>query len=69
MRDGKKEFKICKEACKNAGCHCPEEHIFHGAVANTLMFIRAYYYAKGWEESKDKTLKDMLKEDLEELYA
>lgn len=56
MRDGKKEFEICKKACEDAGCYLPEEHEFHGTVANTPMFIRTYFYAKGWEESKGKSL-------------
>jgi len=50
MRDGKKEFEICKKACIDAGCYIPEEHIFHHTVANIPLFIRAYFYAKGKEE-------------------
>ena len=51
MRDGKKEFEICKDACGNAGCYIPKEHEFHGAVANTPMFIRAYFRLKGWKDA------------------
>ena len=51
-RDGKKEFQICKDACENAGCFCPEEHIFHSTVANTPQFIRSYFYQKGFEDCK-----------------
>jgi len=49
MRDGKKEYEICKEACINTGCHCPEDFKFHSEVANTPMFIRAYFFQKGFE--------------------
>jgi len=51
MRDGKKEFEICKDACVNAGCYIPKEHEFHGTVANTPMFIRAYFHLKGWKDA------------------
>ena len=53
MRDGNKEYKICKEACEKEGCYLPEEHEFHGIVANTPLFIRAYFYLKG-EKDCDK---------------
>lgn len=51
MRDGKKEYKICKEACREQRCYLPEEHEFHGVVANTPLFIRAYFYLKGKKDS------------------
>lgn len=47
-----KEYELCKDACDNAGCHCPPSHEFHSAVANTYMFIRAYFLHKGFEECK-----------------
>jgi len=46
-----KEYEICKQACINAGCYIPPSHEFHGAVANTMMFIRVYFHAKGWEDA------------------
>lgn len=52
MRDGKKEYEVCKEACENTGCHCPEDFEFHSIVANTPAFIRAYFFQKGFEEYK-----------------
>jgi len=58
MSKGDKEYKIMKDACKEAGCYIPEDFTFHGAVANTPMFLREYFRAKGekecdkkWEES------------------
>lgn len=50
MRDGNKEYEIMKQACINAGCYCPPSHEFHGAVANTPMFLRVYFHAKGFED-------------------
>lgn len=50
MKDGDKEYEICKQACINAGCHCPPSHEFHSAVANTNMFLRVYFHAKGFED-------------------
>ncbi len=52
MRDGKKEYELCKEACKREGCFCPEDYDFHNIVANTPMFIRAYFYLKGKKSNK-----------------
>ena len=52
MRDGEKEYAICKEACINKGCYCPEDYKFHTAIANTPAFIRAYFFDKGFEECK-----------------
>ena len=51
MRDGLKEYCIMKQACINAGCFIPEEHVFHSTVANTPMFIRAYFHLKGWGDA------------------
>lgn len=50
MRDGKKEYEVCKVACENTGCYCPPEHEFHQEVANTNAFVRTYFFQKGWEE-------------------
>lgn len=50
MRDGNKEYEICRQACINMGCFLPEDHVFHQEVANTNAFIRAYFFQKGWEE-------------------
>ena len=50
MRDCKKEYEICKQACINAGCAIPEECTFHMRVANTLEYIRVYFHAKGFED-------------------
>lgn len=47
MRDGLHEYCIMKQACLDAGCFIPEDHIFHSTVANTPAFIREYFYAKG----------------------
>ena len=47
MRDGNKEYVIMKQACIKAGCYIPKECEFHQTVANTPMFIRAYFQAKG----------------------
>ena len=49
------EYDICKQACKEAGCYLPPEHVFCSTVAQTPMYIRAYFILKG----------KMYKEDLE----
>ena len=49
-----KEYEICKEACKNEGCYCPEDFNFHNEVAKTPIFIRAYFYLKGLKSGKSK---------------
>lgn len=51
MRDGTKEYCIMKQACLNARCFIPEEHIFHSTVANTPAFIREYFHAKGMHDA------------------
>jgi len=45
-----KEYEICKTACENHGCYCPPSHEFHQNRANTPMYLRAYYFLKGWIE-------------------
>lgn len=54
MRDGETEYEIMKEACINAGCYIPEDYKFHSAVANTPMFIRVYFHAKGFKDAKGR---------------
>ena len=58
MRDGKKEYEICKEACKKVGCYLPKEHEFHGTIANTPMFIRVYFHLKGWLDYESELKKE-----------
>ena len=50
MRNGNKEYGICKQACLFAGCFCPKENEFHNAVANTPAFIREYFLKTGFEK-------------------
>ena len=54
------EFEICKKACKEAGCYLPEENVFYSTIANTPMYVRAYFFLKGgilkgkmWGESNE----------------
>jgi hypothetical protein len=47
------EYKICEEACKEWGCHCPPSHEFYQKMANTPAFIRAYFERKGYIKSMD----------------
>ena len=49
-----KEYKICEEACKKEGCYLPPDCEFHCTVANTPMFIRAYFYLKGRKVNGNK---------------
>jgi len=42
-----KEYEICKKACKEVGCYCPPDHIFHIERANCHLFLRFYYMEKG----------------------
>ena len=56
MRDGDKEYEIMKFACETTGCHCPPSHEFHSAVANTPMFLRVYFHAKGFKDAVDDAL-------------
>ena len=51
MREGNREYEICKEACEEEGCFLPDECEFHSTVANTPMFIRAYFYLRGKMQS------------------
>jgi len=53
-RDGDKEYEIMKLACKKAGCYIPESCEFHGSVANTPMFLRVYFHAKGLQEAAEE---------------
>ena len=56
MRESKRQYKICKEACKEKGCHLPLEHEFHQTLANTPEFIRVFFFLSGWKSCEEETL-------------
>jgi len=58
MKDSEKQYQLCKEACENMGCYCPKECEFHGGVANTLAWVRAYFFHAGFEACKEETQSD-----------
>lgn len=52
-----KEYEICKKACSEDGCYLPQDCEFHTAVANTPLFLRAYFFMKGEQIMADEVLK------------
>ena len=60
------EYEICKEACVNHGCYLPPSHEFHRIKANTPMYIRAYYFLKGWMELQKEDSESVHKTHSEE---
>ena len=46
-----KEYEIMKQACINAGCYIPPSHEFYRVRANTPMFLRVYFHAKGFQDA------------------
>lgn len=44
-------YDVMKKGCERWGCSIPESHIFARAVANTPIFIRAYFEQTGRDHS------------------